>query len=197
MQMTVHVSTSPPTITHPDAQCAADAYLLTQVAAAIETASPILVPGSPPTWRMVVRLCNRDPMVTVGTIDVDAQTGAVVPLTREQLEDMRDRHKEYTGQAVGILRPTAQMRANGYLTNYVSLFAKADRPVWVAGSRPVWRATAFLRLQGHSRVCDLGTIDIDAHTGEVVPLTKQQLHSMRKRIQDAANRTPLAPATTR
>lgn len=197
MQATVDVSTSPPSISQVEAQRAADAYLLTQVTAAIETASPILVPGAPPIWRMLVRLCNREPTATVGTIDVNAQTGAVVPLTDDQIEDMRDRCKEHTGEAVGILRPTAQVRANGYLADYVALGAKADRPVWVAGARPVWRATAFLRLRGYGRICDLGTIDVDAQTGEVVPLPKNQLQAMRKRAQDAADRTTLATASTR
>jgi hypothetical protein len=190
-------STSPPTISQPDAHRAADAYLLTHVAPALETASPILIPGAPPTWRMLVRLCQREPTATVGTIDVNAQTGAVIPLTDEQIEDMRDRRKEHTGEAVGVLRPTAQIRANGYLADYVALGAKADRPVWVAGARPVWRATAFLRLRGYGRVCDLGTIDVDARTGEVVPLPKKQLQAMRKRAHDAADRTTLATAPTR
>lgn len=193
-QVTVTISTSPPTINQLDAQRAAEVYLLSQVVAGIETASPILVPGAPPLWRMLVRLCSQEATVTVGTIDVDAQSGAVVPLTHEQLEDMRDRRKEQTGEAVGVLRPTAQSRATGYLADYVALGAKADRPVWVAGARPVWRATAFLRLRGYGRVCDLGTIDVDAQTGEVVPLPKNQLQAMRKRAQDAADRTTLATA---
>lgn len=192
--MTVTISTSPPTINQLDAQRAAEVYLISQVAAGLETTSPILVPDTPPIWRMLVRLCRQATTATVGTIDVDAQSGEVVPLIREQIEDMRDRRKEQTGEAVGVLRPTAQIRATGYLANYVALGAKADRPVWVADARPVWRATAFLRLRGYGRVCDLGTIDVDAQTGEVIPLPKNQLQAMRKRAQDAADRTTLATA---
>lgn len=194
---TVAIATTLPTISQPDAYGAANTYLLTYVAPDLAPASPILIPGAPPIWRMLVRLCHHEPTATVGTIDIDAQTGAVMPLTTDQIEDIRDRRKEQTGEAVGVLRPTAQMHANGYLTTYVSLFAKADRPVWVAGARPVWRATAFLRLRGHGRVCDLGTIDVDAQTGAVVPLSNQQLHTMRKYVQDAATRTALATTPTR
>lgn len=78
---------------------------------------------------MLVRLCNQEATATVGTIEVDAQIGELVLLTNKQIEDMRDRRKEYTGEAVGILRPIAQIRTNGYLAIYVSLFAKAARPV--------------------------------------------------------------------
>jgi hypothetical protein len=190
-------ATIPAAVSQTNAQHAADTYLLTTVAPTLETTSPILMPGTQPTWRMLVRLCQWEPMATVGTIDVDAQTGEVMPLTVEQVEDMRDRLKAHTGEAKGIVRPAAQMRANGYLSNYVSLFAKADRPVWVAGDPPVWRATAFLRLRGQGRVCELGTIDVDAQTGEVLPLSHQQLQVMRKHAQDAAARTALAAAPTR
>lgn len=189
-------STIPATVSFTVAQRAADTYLFTTIAPGIETASPILAPGDRPTWRMRVRVCQRELTTTVGTIDVDAQTGQVVPLTAEQVEDMRDRLKEHTGAAKGIVRPRAQMNANGYLADHVSLSAKADRPVFVAGDRPVWRATVFLRLRGHGRVCDLGVIDVDAQTGEVVPLPKNQLRAMRKRAHDAAERTTQAATTT-
>jgi hypothetical protein len=193
MATTQDVPTS--TLSQVDAQQAANEYLRLHIALGLETASPIFVPGASPTWRMLVRLSGREPIATVGTIAVDAQTGQVIPLTVEQMEDMRDRLKEHAGETAGILRPTAQRRANGYLTNYVSLFAKADRPVWVAGDRPVWRATVFLRLRGQGRVCDLGIIDVDAQTGEVMSLSNQQLQAMRKRAHDAATHPALAAAT--
>lgn len=197
MPTTINGLTTGSIVRQEDAQRTADTYLHLTVSAGLETASPILVPGTQPTWRMLVRLCNREPTTTVGTLDVDAQTGSVVPLSDEQVEDMRDRIKEHTGEGSGILRPTAQIRANGYLTNYVSLFANADRPVWVAGNRPRWRATVFLRLRGQGRVCDLGVIEVDAQTGEVVPLTNQQRQAMRKRVHDAAGRTAVAAARPR
>ena len=197
MQPIMNVPTNARIVPQEDAQYTADVYLQGTVATGLETASPVLVPGSRPTWRMVVRLCQREPAVTVGTLDVDAQTGSVIALTEEQVEDMRDRHKEHLGEANGVVRPTAQMLANGYLADHVSLFAKADRPTWVAGDRPVWRATVFLRLRGQGRVCDLGTVEVDAQTGTVVPLTNQQLRAMRKRAHDAAERTAVATTLAR
>jgi hypothetical protein len=197
MQPTMNVPTNARFVCQEDAQCTADAYLQRTVTTGLETASPILVPGTQPTWRMLVRLCHREPTATVGTLDVDAQTGSVIALTEDQVEDMRDRHKEHLGEASGIVRPSAQMLANGYLADHVSLFAKADRPVWVAGDRPVWRAPVFLRLRGRGRVCDLGTVEVDAQTGMVVPLTNQQLQAMRKRAHDAAERTAVAATLAR
>jgi hypothetical protein len=177
------------------AQRAANSYLLTTVAADIETASPILIPDDLPIWRMRVQPCQRQRTATLGVIDVDARTGVVAPLTAEQIEDMRDRLQAETGTAKAILRPAAQITANGYLSDYVSLFAKTERPVLITGDRPLWRATVFLRLRGHGRVCDLGVIDVDAQTGEVMPLSQKQLQAMRKRAHDAAERTTLAAAT--
>jgi hypothetical protein len=184
-------------VSQTEAQQTANRYLLAVVAPGLESGSPVLAPGDRPTWRMLVRLSQAEPKVTVGVIEVDAQTGEILALSAEQVEDMGDRIREQRGEAAGILRPAAQMRANGYLTNYVSLFAKADRPVWVEGERPRWRATVFLHLRGQGRVCDLGAIEVDAQTGDVIPLPNQQLQAMRKRAQDAARGATPATAAPR
>jgi hypothetical protein len=197
MQPTLDALATTQTISQIDAQQAAHEYLLRHVASGLETVSPFLIPDEHPTWRMLVWLQGRELSATVGRIDVDAQTGQVIPLTAEQVEDMRDRLKEHTGEAKGIVRPRAQINANGYLSDQVALSAKADRPIFIAGNRPLWRATVYLRLRGHGRVCDLGVIDVDAQTGEVMPLSKKQLQAMRKRVHDAAERTALAAATPR
>ena len=82
MQSTTDIPpTSPAAVSQTEAQHTANSYLLTTVAPAIETGEPVLVPGDRPTWRMLARLGQREPTATVGTVEVDAQTGAVVPLT--------------------------------------------------------------------------------------------------------------------
>lgn len=189
------------TVNQIEAQQSAEAYLLANISPAVVASSPMLIPSrctqDAPTWRMIVRLRQPLPIATVGVINVNAWTGEVIPLSVEQVEDLRDRIKEQCGQGEGILRPTAQIRANGYLTNHVSLFAQTDRPVFIAGDPPRWRATAFLWLRGRGRVCDLGAIEVNAQSGEVVPLSNKQIQAMRKCAQDAVTRTPLASAPAR
>lgn len=101
---------------------------------------------------------------------MDTDVGAVLPLTQEQLEDACAQVKELKGETNGILRPTAQRHIQGYLTNYISLFAEPERPVYIDGTPPIWRAKIFLRLRGQGRVCELGTIDVNASNGRIMPI---------------------------
>ncbi|HMN30768.1 MAG TPA: hypothetical protein PKE45_21625 [Caldilineaceae bacterium] len=57
-----------------------NSYLLAAVAPGLESGSPVLAPGDRPTWRILVRLSQAEPKATVGVIEVDAQTGEVIPL---------------------------------------------------------------------------------------------------------------------
>jgi len=133
----------------------------------------------------------------VGKLLVDATVGVVIPLTQEQIEDAHDQAIDLRGEAKSILRPIARRHIQGYLTNYVSLFAVPDRPIYLDGNPPLWRATISLRLRGQEHVCDLGTLDLNARTGEVISVSNERLQRMRNRAQDAIARAALATATPR
>ena len=72
---------------------------------------------------------------------------------------------------------------NGFGGELISMALVADEPILVWGERPVWRMTTCLLLADWGRVAQVGAVDIDAMTGEVVPLTADQI----KRIEDRAN----------
>ena len=179
-----------------DAQFLANQYLMNVLGPGYSVASGFLGNGH---WyfRIVYQCSNLQQSLGVGKLLVDAEAGTVIPLTATQIEDARDQAIEYRGEVSGILRPTARRRMQGYLTNYVSLCAVPDRPVYLDGNPPLWRATIFLQLQGYGRVCELGTLDVNACTGEVITLSQKQLKTIRNRAQDAAERTSLATAATR
>jgi hypothetical protein len=84
-----------------------------------------------------------------------------------------------------ISADSARRKANGYLTASVSLFVKADNPLFIPAAPPRWRMTTFLRLRGHGRVATIGFIDVNAQTREVVALTETQIEEMKGRAQDA------------
>lgn len=94
---------------------------------------------------------------------------------------------------VSIDPETARRRANGYLVTYVSMMLHALNPILILDDPPVWRLSLSLRLRDIGDVAILGTVDINAHTGEVDSLTTAQI----RMIQDQANAivTRFAPAT--
>jgi len=182
--------------TEMDAQFLANQYLTNLFGPGYSVANGFLGNGH---WyfRIVYHCCHLPQSLGVGKLLVNVATGTVIPLTAEQIEDARDQAIEYRGEATEILRPTARRRMQGYLTNYVSLFAVPERPVYLDGNPPLWRATIFLQIRGRGRVCDLGTLDVNARTGDVIALSRKQLQIIRDRAQNATARTTLATATTR
>ena len=91
---------------------------------------------------------------------------------------------------VSISPDVARRRANGYLLTYVSMTLHAIEPKLVIaapdvdrgpGAKPCWRFSLEMRLRGVGPVATLGTIEIDAQNGEVIPLSPEQIRSIQER----------------
>jgi hypothetical protein len=65
----------------------------------------------------------------------------------------------------------------------VSLFYSAMDGVLIPLARPIWQFSIQVRLPRLGVVGIMGTIDVDARTGEVIPLTNKQI----KRIDERAH----------
>ena len=89
----------------------------------------------------------------------------------------------------------AQRRAKGYLTAEVALAFRPGDPVLVMGSRQVWRMPVYLHLRGCGQVGHLGAIDVDALSGEVLPLTQNQIAAMQERADELAAHFTSAPTS--
>ncbi|MCZ7668075.1 MAG: hypothetical protein M5U34_13220 [Chloroflexi bacterium] len=89
----------------------------------------------------------------------------------------------------------AQHTANGYLAQYVTMMVMAGTPTLFLSQPPVWRVPAILSLPGLGDVSAIGTVDVDANTGEVIPLTESQLSRMQE-IAHALAAHFASPATT-
>jgi hypothetical protein len=85
----------------------------------------------------------------------------------------------------------ARRQANGYFAQEIALFIIAGEPVLVLADTSVWRIPAVLRLRGFGEVATIGSIDINAHNGELIPLSKEQIQQIRRRANELATR--LAP----
>ena len=79
------------------------------------------------------------------------------------------------------------------MTREVAMFIVPDAPVLVLEKRPVWRMATSLQLRGYGKVAVVGSIDVDATTGEVVCLSEDEITAMREKAGHVASR--LTPET--
>ena len=103
--------------------------------------------------------------------------------------------KAFAGK-IPISPKVARRNANGYLSMDVAMAIVADEPILVWGERPVWRMTTSLLLVDWGRVAQVGAVDVDAMTGEVVPLTTDQIKQMHDRANELASRLALETTPT-
>lgn len=72
------------------------------------------------------------------------------------------------GAAEPLLDPhLARRKANGWLVTHVGRVMAQQPQLIQVGGQLVWRFKAFLTMQGHSPHGPVGTVDVDAYTGEV------------------------------
>ena len=77
----------------------------------------------------------------------------------------------------------ARRIANGFLTGYVTMMVSGGQPTLILQKQPFWRVPAILTLPKVGEVSTLGCIDINAQTGNIIPLSSQQIN----RMQEIAN----------
>lgn len=84
----------------------------------------------------------------------------------------------------------ARQKVGGLLLSQVGTGVAADAPALIATSeRLVWRVPVFLALPGLGRLGDLGQIDVDAQTGQVLAdqaLLKQLIENAQRLAPDSA-----------
>ncbi|HMN26648.1 MAG TPA: hypothetical protein PKE45_00730 [Caldilineaceae bacterium] len=189
MQTVLDKPTSTSTVSRADAQLVASAYVADQVDPAFEVvdgARYYSKPLSREIWRFFVR-CAQGP---VGVIRVDAQTGAVNPLTTDEIRAMHEKAAIFVARQQGVLAVDTQgyvlaeyarRQADSYLGTEVSLFYSATDGIFVPLVRPIWQFSIQVRLPRLGVLGIMGTLDVDAQSGEVIPLTHKQIKRIRER----------------
>jgi len=190
MQATLeHPTVSPPTISQSQAQRTANAYVNTHIDPTFEVVNGEHY-ASQRTGRVVWRFVMRCPHGPLDSIQVDAQTGEVIPLAVDQIRIVRERAmiaEAHTRRALPVdargyvLSEYARRKANGYLSMDVSLFCSASDGVFIPLAHPIWQFAIRFGLPRFGELGILGTLDLDAQTGEPIPLTSEQIERMRAR----------------
>lgn len=94
---------------------------------------------------------------------------------------------------ISVAPDVARRRANGYLGMNVAMSVLAGEPALLLGDPPVWRMSANLHLPDFGFVATVGSIEVDALTGQVLPLSLEQITLMQDRADVIATRlTPTA-----
>lgn len=150
-------------------------------------------------WSFTVQCQFSDLNVPIvaGYITVDSLTGRIVPLTDDQIWDFRERtrtraeHKRGNNPARsddGLILPyQAKVKATVYAGNTVGFYVRAEgKATFISGEPPVWRFMTYLRLLKYGRLAEVGTIDINAITGEAIPLADDVIQARQKAATDAA-----------
>ncbi|NJM40448.1 MAG: hypothetical protein HC853_06630 [Anaerolineae bacterium] len=71
--------------------------------------------------------------------------------------------------ATEVIAPeVARRKANGWLLDQVGNLLIGQNPELVAGDAMVWRVTVVLTSPARGHVGTLGTVDVDAATGDVL-----------------------------
>lgn len=79
-----------------DARRRANSYLVSCVSTGYRGINPELVPFTPPIWQLIIQYkVPTLPPIRVGFLEVNAQTGEVIPLSPTQIEIIRERACAY------------------------------------------------------------------------------------------------------
>lgn len=151
-------------------------------------------------WQFIIRCAQG----ALGTLEIDAQTGAIMPLTGDEIRILREKAAIVEAQASGVLpvdehnhvlAEYARRKANGYLSKEISLFCSATDGVFIPLTCPIWQFAIRFGLPRLGELGILGTLDVDARTGEPIPLITEQIERMRVRADAIVEfHTPTAAA---
>lgn len=147
-------------------------------------------------WRFLILFYSselRRPC-TVATIYVDGLSGNVMPMTVAQRQAAQERALIALAEAQRKLpllsgyvpRAFAQRQANLYLSDNIGFFFTPSDGTFVPVDTPVWQFPIQFRLPQSGDLGVLGTIDVDATTGTVMPLTAKQITEIQRRANAIA-----------
>lgn len=137
-------------------------------------------------WRFFV-CCEDGPL---HAIEVDGQRGTVIPFDVSEVRVLREKAAILAARKVGVLPldergyvlgEYARRQASRYLGEQIGMFFSAVDPVLAAGTPVCWQVTIIFKRYSLGPFT-LGVMDVDAKTGEPIPLTKTQLKRIRERV---------------
>lgn len=140
--------------------------------------------------------------IMVGSIAVEVNSHRVIKLTGDQLQDLREAGPVQIAQRRGelarstdgyLLRYHARIKASLWISNRIDLKVGAEGGVLLPLENPIWRFSIYYRTVDYN-LTPLGILNVDAQSGQVIPLTDPQLQSIQECVRAAKRHQALAPA---
>jgi hypothetical protein len=157
-------------------------------------------PHARPLWRFLVR-CPEGP---IGVIHVEPDAGQVLPWTADETRILLEKAELLRARAQAViprnkdgyvLREYARRQATAYLSMQIGLQAVATDPIFIPLTPPIWQCLIELQIPRIGAIGVFGLLDVDAYTGEVLPLTGEQIQQIWTRGNAATEFC--TPPTTR
>ncbi len=95
------------------------------------------------------------------------ENGLLHPLERLGLREHQTVRLQVLPPHVRVSATAARRRVSGFVLNEISYLMGGSEPSLVIGERTVWRVPVILTFPTHGPVGTVGTIDVDAETGEL------------------------------
>jgi hypothetical protein len=177
-----------PAVSQVEAQRAANAYVTAQIDPAFEAVSGAYYDSQrmgKGVWRFIIR-CEQGPL---SPICVDAQTGNVIALASNEIRVIGEKAAILAARKQGalpvdeqgyVLGEYARRQASGYLDDQISMFYSGADPIFVSTDPPIWQVTIVFKMYDQGPFT-LGMMDVDAKTGEPIPLAAEQIEQIRER----------------
>jgi hypothetical protein len=143
---------------------------------------------------------KRHPVV--GRLTVDAATSDVHALSDEEIREIRECaawenariHGRLARDADGyVLRHHARRLARRWISEQLTMNFSAAGGIFVPLTSPIWQFAITFDL-GSVHLEPLGTIDVNALTGDVRPLSPTQLKTIEERVHAIVEFQTLATA---
>lgn len=102
-----------------------------------------------------------------------------------------------TSLEIAVSPDSARRKVNGYLALHVSMSLLAGKPVLLMNQPPVWQVPLEMKVEDSGPIATFGTVEVDAQTRELVPLTPLQIRTIQDQVNELLARlTSDATATS-
>jgi predicted DNA-binding antitoxin AbrB/MazE fold protein len=95
------------------------------------------------------------------------ENGLLRPIERLSLSEHQKVRLQVLSPQVRVSATAARRKVSGFVLNEISYLMGGGEPTLVIGKRTVWRVPVILTFPTHGPVGTVGTIDVDAETGEL------------------------------
>ncbi|MBV7338194.1 hypothetical protein KFU94_60210 [Chloroflexi bacterium TSY] len=188
-----------PAMGEEEARRLVDSYLKAEIGPLFEAAEARFI-AEINEWSFSIKRCFPDLDAPAGHLRVRALSGEVVPLSDKAIWEMRAstlvfaEHRRGNNPARGedglILPYQAKIKANAYMGDTVAFFVRAEAgpPTLIPGRPPLWRVKTVLHLRDYGTVADMGTVDVNAVSSQVIPLSESEINTKQEQARHAALR---------